>query len=342
MRKKLILLFMAITLLAGLGVVSGCRGVGKIGVGKTGEVTAIDLVPQAANFAGSVNLNRVLADADVQDIIGEIAASAGQPQTFDELLNLAKEETGVDFRDFSEVLMFGEIGNENYIGAIAKGSFNQAALITGIKNATGEDLSATDYKGYQIYSSPSNKAAICFITSDTLIGGSTAIVKDTIDVKEGAPSLDAPIYDTYKAMGDAWVTAALGVPAEARTGTTAELGTVPFAMAFLQNMEAIGFSFNKAGDNLSFQLKVLFTDSASAGDAKGMFDLVKGMVAMTSEVPPEVSEMLDRLNVVQSDAWLILSLEATKAEIEAWAQNLAPALQPRIQQKPAPVTEQAK
>lgn len=336
MRKKLILLFMAITLVAGSGAVSGCRGVGKTG---TGEVTAIDLVPQTANFAGNVNLNRVLADADVQDVISEIAASAGQPKTFDEILNLAKEETGVDFRDFSEVLVFGEIGNTDYIGAIAKGSFNQAALITSIKNATGEDLSATDYKGYQIYSSPSNKVAICFITSDTLIGGSTAIVKDTIDVKEGAPSLDEPIYDTYKAMGDAWVTMALGVPAEA----TAELGeAVPLAMAFLQNMEAIGFSFNKAGDNLSFQLKVLFIDSASAGDAKGMFDLVKGMVAMTSDVPPEVSEMLDRLNVVQSDAWLTLSLEATKAEIEAWAQGLVPTLFQPGALKPAPVTEQVK
>jgi len=340
MRKKLILLFMAITLVAGLGAVSGRRGVGKTGAG---EVTAIDLVPQTANFAASVNLNRVLADADVQDVIGELTADLGEPKTFDELLNLAKEETGVDFRDFSEMLVFGEIGNTDYIGAIAKGSFNQAALITSIKNATGEELSATDYKGYQIYSSPSNKAAICFITSDTLIGGSTAIVKDTIDVKEGAPSLDAPIYDTYKAMGDAWVTAALGVPAEARAGTTAELSeTVPFAMAFLQNMETVGFSFNKAGDNLSFQLKVLFIDSASAGDAKGMFDLVKGMVAMTSDVPPEVSEMLDRLNVVQSDAWLILSLEATKAEIQAWAQTLALALQPGIQQKAAPVREQVK
>lgn len=334
MRKKLILLFMAITLVAGLGAVSGCRGVGK-----TAEVVAIDLVPQTANFAASVNLNRVLADTDVQDVIGELTADLGEPKTFDELLNLAKEETGVDFRDFSEMLVFGEIGNTDYIGAIAKGSFNQAALITSIKNATGEDLSATDYKGYQIYSSPSDKAAICFITSDTLIGGSTAIVKDAIDVKEGAPSLDEPIYDTYKAMGDAWVTAALGVPAEA----TAELGeAVPLAMAFFQNMEAVGFSFNKVGDNLSFQLKVLFIDSASAGDAKGMFDLVKGMVAMTSDVPREVSEMLDRLNVVQSDAWLILSLEATKAEIQAWAQALAPALQPEIQQKAAPVREQVK
>lgn len=331
MRKKLILLFMAITLVAGLGAVSGCQGVGK-----TGEVVAIDLVPQTANFAASVNLNRVLADADVQDVIGEIAASAGQPKTFDELLNLAKEETGVDFRDFSEMLVFGEIGNTDYIGAIAKGSFNQAALITSIKNATGEELSATDYKGYQIYSSPSNKAAICFITSDTLIGGSTAIVKDTIDVKEGAPSLDEPIYDTYKAMGDAWVTAALGVPAE--------LGeTVPLAMAFLQNMEAVGFSFNKVGDNSSLQLKVLFIDSASAGDAKSMFDLVKGMVAMTSDVPPEVGEMLDRLNVVQSDAWLILSLEATKAEIQAWAQVLALAFQAETQAMPSvPSREQVK
>jgi hypothetical protein len=324
MGKKIFLLFMAITLVAGLGVTSGCFGV-KRGVA---EVVAIDLVPQTANFAASVNLSRILADEDVRDAINGITASLEEPKTVNELLDLAKEETGVDFRNFSEVLIFGDFGNKDYLGAIEKGKFDQAALLTSIGNAVGEQLSATDYRGYQLYTSPSNKAAICFLTGDTLIGGSTAVVKDAIDVKEGAPSLDEPTYDTYKAMGDAWVKIALGVPAET-TGEIAE--GVPLALKFLQNMEAIGFSFNKVGDNLSFQLKLLFLDSASAGDAKGMFDIIKGMLALAPDVPGEVAEIVNRLNVVQSESWVTLSFEATKAEIQAWAHALAPALQPGLE-----------
>jgi len=316
MGKKVIFLFMAIVLVAGLGGVIGCE--------TEKGIAAIDLVPQTANLAASVNLNRIFADEDVLDIINEIAANLEEPKTVDELLDQVKEKAGVDLRDFSEVLVFGDFESEDYLGAIVKGDFDQAALIDSIESAIGEELSSSDYKGYEIYSSPSNEAAICFLSSDTILVGSRVAVKDAIDVKEGAPSLDEPIYGTYNALGDAWFTVAAEMPAEAMAEISEEL---PPGLDALLSMQTIGLSFNKVGVNLSFQLKLLYPNSTSAEDAKGAFDALKGMLAFIPDLPDEVTEIVDRLFVSQSGSWLTISLEATKAEIRDWARDLGTAFQ---------------
>jgi hypothetical protein len=235
-----------------------------------------------------------------------------------------EEEAGIDLRDFSEVLIFGDFESEDYLGAIVKGDFDQTILIDSIENAVGEELSASDYKGYQIYNIPDQEMAICFLSSNTILGGSRAAVKDAIDVKEGAPSLGKPTYDTYSVLGDAWVKVAAEVPAEAMDEMPEELP--PGFNTFL-DIQAIGLSFNKVGVNLSLQLKLLFPNSANAEDAKGAFDALKGMLAFIPDLPGEATEIVDRLNVEQSGSWLTISVEATKAEIRGWVQDLGSALQ---------------
>ena len=316
MGKKVVLFFIAIALVAGLGGVIGC--------GEAKGIAAIDLVPQTADFAASVNLNRIFADDDVMDIINEIAANLEEPKTVDELLDQVQEETGIDLRDFSEVLIFGEIESENYFGIIVKGDFDQEALIESIESAAGEELPSSDYRGYQIYSLDNNEAALCFLSSNTILGGNRVAVKDAIDVEKGAPSVDEPIYDTYNALGDAWVKVAMEMPAEVMGEIPEEL---PIGFASFQEIEAIGISFNKVGANLSLQLKLLFTDNASAEDAKGAFDALTGILAFLPDLPDEVMEIVDRLNVDQSGSWITVSFEATKAEIQAWAQDLGPVFQ---------------
>ena len=320
MGRKIVFLFLAIALVVGLSTVLGCE---EEKAEKRG-IAAIDLVPRTANIAASINLNRIFADADVLDIINQIAANLEEPKTVDELLDDVIEETGIDIRDFSEVLIFGDFESEEYFGAIVKGDFDQAVLIDSIESAIGEELSSSDYKGYQIYSSRSNEAAICFLSSNTILVGSRAAVKDAIDVKEGAPSLDEPIYDTYSALGDAWVKLAMEVPAEAMSEIPEEF---PPGLESFQNMEAIGLSFNKVGINLSFQLKLLFPDNASAEDARGAFDALIGMFAFVPGLPEEVMEIVDRLNVGQSGSWVTVSFAATKAEIRAWVRDLGSAFE---------------
>ncbi len=320
MGRKVVFLFLAIALVAGLSAVLGC----ETEKAQKEGIAAIDLVPRTANIAASVDLNRIFADDDVLDIINEIAANLEEPKTVDELLELVIEETGIDLRDFSEVLIFGDFESEDYFGAIAKGDFDQAALIGAIESAVGEELSPSDYKGYQIYNIPDQEMAICFLNSNTILGGSRAAVKDAIDVNEGAPSLDKPIYDTYNALGQSWIKLAMEMPAEAMEVIPDEL---PPGLDTFLAMQTIGLSFNKVGVNLSLQLKLLFLNSANAEDAKGAFDALKGMLAFIPDLPGEVTEIVDRLNVEQSGSWLTVSFEATKAEIRDWTRDLGPALQ---------------
>ena len=325
MGRKVVFLFLVIALVAGLSAVLGCEEEKAEQEG----IAAIDLVPQTANIAASVDLNRIFADDDVLDIINQIAANLEEPKTVDELLEMVIEETGIDLRDFSEVLIFGDFESEDYFGAIAKGDFDQSALINSIENAIGEELSASDYKGYQIYNIPIQGApdmniAVCFLNSDTILGGSRVAVKDAIDVNEGAPSLGKPIYDTYNVLGDAWVKMATEMPAEAM-GEIPE-GLPPGFGTFL-GMQTIGFSFNKVGVKLSLQLKLLYSSSASAEDAKGTLDALKGMLAFIPDLPGEATEIVDILKVEQSGSWLTVSFEATTAEIRDWVHDLGPSLQ---------------
>ena len=320
MGRKVVFLFLVIALVTGLSAVLGCEAEKAEKKG----VAAIDLVPQTANIAASVDLNRIFADDDVLDIINQIAANLEEPKTVDELLAQVEEEAGIDLRDFSEVLIFGDFESEDYLGAIVKGDFDQEALIGSIESAVGEELSASDYKGYQIYNIPDQEMAICFLNSNTILGGSRVAVKDAIDVKEGAPSLGKPIYDTYNVLGDAWVKLAMEMPAEAMEEMPDEL---PPGLDTFLDMQAIGLSFNKVGVNLSLQLKLLFLNSANAEDAKGAFDALKGMLAFIPDLPGEATEIVDRLNVEQSGSWLTISFEATKGEIRGWVQDLGSALQ---------------
>jgi len=320
MGRKVVSIFLAIALVVGLSAVLGCEEEKAEQEG----IAAIDLVPQTANIAASVNLNQIFADDDVLDIINQIAANMEEPKTVDELLAQVEEEAGIDLRDFSEVLIFGDFESEEYFGGIIKGDFDQAALINSIESAVGEELSSSDYKGCQIYNVTGQKMAICFLNNNTILGGSRAAVKDAIDVKGGAPSLGKPIYDTYNALGSAWVKVATEMPAEAMEEMPEEL---PPGFDTFLDMQAIGLSFNKMGVNLSFQLKLLFLNSANAEDAKGAFDALKGMLAFIPDLPSEVPEIVDRVNVEQSGSWLTVSFEATKAEIRGWVQDLGPALQ---------------
>jgi len=321
MGRKVVLIFLAIALVAGLSAIMGCQETEKA---EQEGIAAIDLVPRTANIAASVDLNRIFADDDVLDIINQIVANLEEPKTIDELLEMVIEETGIDLRDFSELLLFVDFESEDYFGAIAKGDFDQAALINSIENAIGEELSASDYKGYQIYNIPVQEMAICFLNSDTILGGSRVAVKDAIDVKEGAPSLGKPIYDTYNVLGNAWVKMATEMPAEAMEEIPE--GLPPGFGTFL-GMQTIGFSFNKVGVKLSLQLKLLYSSSASAEDAKGTLDALKGMLAFIPDLPGEATEIVDILKVEQSGSWLTVSFEATTAEIRDWVHDLGPSLQ---------------
>jgi len=307
-------------------IVIALASLSAVGMGCTSEkwTPGIDLVPHQADIVADVNLFRIFSDPDVLDLVNEIGANLEEPKTFDELLDQLEDETGIDLRDFSKIVIFGDTEFEDYVGAIVKGDFDQEALIDTVESQFGEEMTSTSYKGYTLYlmANEDEETAICLLDDNSIAFGTAVTVKDAIDVKEGASPVGEPVSNTYTALGEAWAKVAMETPTEEVEEITE--GVLP-GLTVLQDIESIGISFSKIGANLSFQLKLLCSGSAAAEDVEATLSAIPDLLAFVPDLPDEVVELVDRLKVTQTDSWVTVSFEATKTEIRAWAQDLGPA-----------------
>ncbi len=288
-----------------------------VGCGSAPVIVAIDLVPQEANLVASIQISRILTDADLIAFYNEATKEPDIPQTFEQAMDLVADEIGIDPRDFSEAVIFGDTESEDYyFGAIITGTFDREALIESIEGAIGEGMIITDYRGYPIYTIriEGEEGAISFLSDDSFVFGSIDAVRDVIDVKEGEPSLSGTLAEAYISLGDVWIKVAAEVP-EGWMGEIPEEG-VPMGLEALADVQVVGFGFNKAGQILSAQLKLYFSTSGSAADAEGTISGLISFISILPDIPPEVMDLLDGLNVSRSGPWVTISLTTTITEIE--------------------------
>ncbi|TET39412.1 MAG: hypothetical protein E3J65_03820 [Dehalococcoidia bacterium] len=288
-----------------------------VGCGPAPTIVAIDLVPQEANLVASIQISRILTDADLIAAYDGWEKDPEMPQTFEQAMDLVADEIGIDLRDFSEAVIFGDTESEDYyFGAIITGTFDRVALIESIEGAIGEEMITTDYRGYTTYTITieGEEGAICFLNDDSFVFGSIDAVRDVIDVKEGEPSLSGTLAEAYISLGDVWIKVAAEVP-EGWMGEIPEEG-VPIGLEALADVQVVGFGFNKAGQILSAQLKLYFSTSESAADAEGTISGLISFISILPDIPPEVMDLLDGLNVSRSGPWVTISLTTTMTEIE--------------------------
>ena len=315
MIKRVLLLILAGVLLCSLSGIMGCG---------TQPITLIDLVPQDVSFVVGIEVSKILADEDIEEAYNEAEKPAEWPQTFDDALAWIEDETGIDLSDFTNVLVFGDIGSD-YLSAIIKGAFDREALIDSVERAIGEKMAISTYRGYQIYTATvqDEAGAICFLGDDTVVVGPTDVVEDVIDVREGAPHLGGVVYEIYNSLGDVWIKGAIDVPEETM-GDISEW-ELPIGLETFEDIEAAGFGFNKSGQNLSLQIKLYFSDAESASDAEQMISGITAFIPlMMPEMPTGVLDLLDGLSISRSGSWLTITLETTVTEIEELIGEMPP------------------
>lgn len=334
MVKKVVPLLLIIALFVSSLVAVGCE--------PAPVIVAIDLVPQEANLVASIQISRILTDADLIAAYDGWEKDPEMPQTFEQAMDQVADEIGIDPRDFSEAVIFGDIESEDYyLGAIITGTFDREALIESIEGAIGEEMTITEYKGYQIYEATIEvpgeamevpeeawggippdepigieelEIAICFLSDDSFVCGSIDAVRDVIDVKEGEPGLSGTVAEAYISLGDVWIKVAAEMP-EGWMGEIPE-EEVPIGLEAFEDVQVVGFGFNKAGQTLSAQIKLYFSSSQSAAAAE---DTISGLISLISilpDIPPELGDILDGLDVGRSGPWVTISLTATMTEIE--------------------------
>ncbi len=288
----------------------------------TPEAEAEELVPSDANFVASIQINTILTDEDLITAYNEASKEPDIPETVDEALEEIEDEFGIDPRDFSEGVVFGDTESDDYFGAIVTGTFDPEALIESIEEATGEETAISTYKGYQIYTMTveDEAVAICFLSDDTVAVGQADAVKDIIDVKEGDKScISGRGYDTYSALGDVWIKGAVELPEETMSEILDEIleeGEIPGLEAF-EDIEVAGFGLDKEGENIFLQIKLYFSNAESAEDAEDVISSIITLLPLISpDIPPEVADLLEELSISLSDSWLTITLEITVEEIE--------------------------
>ena len=163
------------------------------------------LVPSDANLIAEIQVAKILRDAGLQDLCAQAPKESEDPQTLDEALDLAFEESGIDFRNFQSAVLFSDVARaEDYVGVIANGQFDESQLIAAMESEVGLSFTAQDYQGVRLHvdESDPDAPAIAVLDSSILIAGTLPAVKSVIDVREGnLPPMSGPAYDAFNGLG---------------------------------------------------------------------------------------------------------------------------------------------
>jgi hypothetical protein len=315
--KKLFAGFLAVALV--LTTLVGCGG---------SQPDPIKLVPQAANLVAQIQISKLLNDQDIINAYNNASKGTNKPQTVQEALDELTQKSGLNVRDFSQVLLFGDVNKMDqtdsaYLGIIAQGTFNEKQFIENIENKTGKTLNVSDYKGYQLFTNNIDKYSIVFLGSSVLVFGTEQAVKDSADVRKGEkPPLSGSIIDTYNRLGDAAIKTAFAFPAEAQQALKNEVPTgSPISTQAFSKMDMLGISIDKQSQDLVLNIDLHFLDSTSAQDAK---DTISGTITLLKGVTPtpEIKNLLGKIEFTVSDVWMTVSLKTTLSEVEALAESL--------------------
>ena len=94
----------------------------------------------------------------------------------------------------------------------------------------------------------------------------------------------------------------------------------PIELALLEDIEAVGASFNKVADNISTQVRVCFSSPEHARTFEAWFLGAISFIPLGLDIPPEAADMLDGIELTKSGSCIVISLTTTLTEIEELTQ----------------------
>ena len=286
------------------------------------------LIPQQANFIAKVQVGEILRDLDLGSFYDRAPKSSDDPQSFEELLDLALGETGVDLREFETAILFGDVSREDeFVGALAKDSFEQATLLAAFENYGETTLVSEDYKGHQIHvgDTDDNTFALGFLSDEVLLIGTVPAVQAVIDVKVGdQPPASGKVVDSYEALGNPLFKMALVVPPEALAKLEDEMGEgsfVPIAFEAVQDLDVVTLVVDRPGADLKIEAQLRFTNPDSAAE---IGNTLIGFLALAKGFTPDeqTQELLKKLEIAVERGTINIRFQAPLADLKEVASGL--------------------
>ena len=306
-------------------VLAACGGDAEI----SQQVDPERLVPEQANFIAKVKVGEILRDLDLESFYDRAPKNSDDPQSFKDLLDLALGETGVDIREFETAILFGDVSREDeFVGAMARGRFEQTRLLAAFENYGETALVSEVYKGQEIHvgNTKDNTLALGFLSDEVLLIGTVPAVQAVIDVHVGdrQPS-SCKVVESFKALGDPLFKMALVVPPEALAKLEEEMvggGFVPIAFEAVQDLDVVTLVVDRPGADLKIEAQLSFTNPDSATE---IGDTLIGFLALAKGFSPDeqTQELLQKLEIAVEGGTINIRFQAPLADLKEGASGLS-------------------
>jgi hypothetical protein len=314
-------LVMLVALAVAISVLAVACGGGK-------ETDPVKLVPEGSTLIAQANLGAILASEGSASIFDALPLDEDGPQTLDELLDEAIEETGVDLRQLSQLAIFTDLSRvEEFSGVVVRGTFDEDSLISAIRNSTGSILITTDYKGRVLYTpeDDSDSFTLAVLEEETLVLGTREAVQAVIDVQDGdREPLSGAILDRFNDLGLGLFRLELDLSTSDFVQRLPALGEIPFldegieslpgVQDALQDLQLVGLSLSQNGQILILRTNL---DFASTDSATEIGDFLDGVLKLAAGLIPdqETQDLVKKIELDTDESRVTLRLEMTAAEV---------------------------
>ncbi len=307
-------------------VLAACNG--GTGTDVSQQVDPERLIPEQANFIAKVQVGEILRDLDLESFYNRAPKSSDDPQSFEGLLDLALGETGVDPREFETAIIFGDMSREDeFVGAMAKGRFEQATLLAALEKHGETKLVSEDYKGQEIHvgNTDDQTLALGFLSEEILLIGTVPAVQAVIDVQVGdRQPVSGKVVDSLEALGDPLFKMAMAVPPEALAKLDEEMGDggfVPIAFEAVRDLDLVTLVVDRPGADLKIAAQLSFTNPDSAAE---IGNTLIGFLALAKGFSPDeqTQELLQKLEIAVEDGTINIRFQAPLADLKEVASGL--------------------
>ncbi len=298
------------------------------------ETSPEKLIPDGANLIAHVNLTGLLANNGLLSLVSTVNADQENPKGIDDFLEEALRETGVDLRQFSQAALFIDTGRSGeFSGLIAKGNFDELALITSIRSASDDRLVSDSYKDILIYSPEdiSGAPSISVLEEGILVVGTVEAIQAVIDVRRGdRDRVSGELVEAFNGLGGGLLRLEVAVPADFLTEGLVSffIATVPFlrdvfsgegasglfgAVEGLRDLDFVGLALAQNGQIIILRANLEFASQESAEAISG---LLGGLITLGTSLSPDPSltGLLEKLEVGLDDAQVSIRLEIQEPE----------------------------
>ncbi|PKB73411.1 MAG: hypothetical protein BZY75_02000 [SAR202 cluster bacterium Io17-Chloro-G7] len=312
-------------------VLVGIVGVVATACGDGPETNPEKLVPDGSNVIAHANITGILAGNGPVSLVSAITADQEDQITLDSLLQQVFDETGVDLRLFSRAVLFADSGRaEDFAGVVAKGNFDELALVSSIRSAVDDRMVSGEYKDTLIYSFEDNSDApsISILEEGIIVVGTAEAVRAVIDVQRGDRTrLSGDLMEAFTNLGGGILRVEAAVPADLISESLPNL--LPFLGATvlgesgfdlltgvdgLEDLEFAGLSLAQNGQIFILRANLEFANEDSAEAING---LLASLITLGSSLSPapELTALLKKLDVERSAARVSIRLEIDGLEI---------------------------